>query len=438
MNHTFGTCTFPNYWTKCNKCLVTSFDGSGHTNKCKEKGQASKITKNIYSSVSMPVFKLRAENSEDIIYVLNKSSGVFEEASNSRMLASVVNGSFFFGTTPANKSTVEFDATKISRFSIAMAFFSDGAWRLRYRLVVTLTDGILCFPLYITFEKHDDVYRIPPDFNINTALVVGIRTLEAESIVFLKIYANDSGHIVDGNEFNGYSGIVRFDQFLDKTFIGSSLQPSKHGNSKRFNIGLYKTERDTENVSLEPLPTTCQNCEILKSNEPISGSYRSDAYAIAGVNFLEIGTDKNDTIHILNQSTGTFTKIDDVPFVHAHAVNGAFEISEGTIKFLASSIKCFRIAIAYLARGTFSVKYVIDTQKDRAPSVHMLQQSLDNENGIYRIPKDMKTVLIVGIENACSKSMVTIKSNVNANANDNDDDCKEVVYDWLHDRLTVN
>lgn len=66
---------------------------------------------------------------------------------------------------------VSSSATKLHRFSIAMAFFSEGAWRLHCRIVTTLNDGLLCFPLWTTFDNANGIYNMPDVFKLNTVLI---------------------------------------------------------------------------------------------------------------------------------------------------------------------------------------------------------------------------------------------------------------------------
>lgn len=140
-----------------------------------------------------------------------------------------------------NKSVVSFNATAINRFSVTVAYLMNGFWRARCRFVVTLQDGLLCFPLHSTIENRNGVIRLSKEFDINTALIIGIATTEEKSEMKLRIYANQSGYIE--NDFNGYEGSVTFDKFLDKVLINNTLIEQKYGNAKRFDRKLYKSNQ---------------------------------------------------------------------------------------------------------------------------------------------------------------------------------------------------
>lgn len=74
--HKIEVCGCPNYLENCPQCLVTSFNGSGHTSSCRSANLKSDFRADIYAQMPMPLLKMRIENPEDGVYVLNKASGV--------------------------------------------------------------------------------------------------------------------------------------------------------------------------------------------------------------------------------------------------------------------------------------------------------------------------------------------------------------------------
>lgn len=116
-----------------------------------------------------------------------------------------------------------------------LAYFSEGAWRARCRLVVTASDGLLAFPLFRTIEVHDGAYTIPAKFNTNTALILGIATKQDESPIKFRIFANDNGSSGD----DVYFGEITWKRAMDVVEISDSLTVCGHPNRHRFNSKLY-------------------------------------------------------------------------------------------------------------------------------------------------------------------------------------------------------
>lgn len=195
------------------------------------------------------------------------------------------------------KLVIGFNATMLKRFSIAVAYFTEGLWRLRYRLIVTHQDGVLCFPLYKTLKEQNGVYHIPAEYDINTALVIGIDTAELESEVKLRIYANESGSIE--KNFNGYDGTVKFDKFLDKAHCSESLKGRRYGNAVRFDRNLYKFTQHGQPAAPN-IPNQLQQCQ----------SYRINIYGEIPMSMFKMRIEnRNDALHVLNKTSGIFEVI---------------------------------------------------------------------------------------------------------------------------------
>lgn len=197
------------------------------------------------------------------------------------------------------KMVIGFNATAIKRFSVAVAYFVEGDWRLRYRIVVTLKDGVLCFWQHKTLRNLNGVYQIPAEFESNTALVIGISTKEMESEVKFRIFANGTGIIK--KDFNGYEGSVKFDMFLDKARFDDSLKEKKFRNSIRFDRKLYRlVPRDQpDDVQL----TNCGQSWCL--NRLPTQNYRTNVYG--RLPMLNVRIDiPNERINILDKVSGIF------------------------------------------------------------------------------------------------------------------------------------
>lgn len=240
--HSTDSCGFPNYIIKCPVCLVLSLDGTGHSSQCRtvNDSRASSLRTHIYVEHPIPMFKMRVENEKDLLYMFNKFTGTFNAVNDGcHLYAHSIDGAFEIKRNDEQQHLVEFNATSLHRFSMAIAFFSQGAWRLRCRIVVTPDDGVLCFPMHKTFENRGQIYRMPAEFDLNTVLVMGIVAHSTESAIRLKVYANDTGFLNEG-QFNGYFGQITWNKTTDTVIITDALTANQRANNICFSLQLYK------------------------------------------------------------------------------------------------------------------------------------------------------------------------------------------------------
>lgn len=208
------------------------------------------------------------------------------------------------------KSVITFDATLIKRFSIVVAYLLGGFWRLRYRLVVTLQDGVLCFPMRKTCDNQNGVYRIPIEFDLNTALIIGIAPSDEKSALNLRIYANETGCIT--NAFNGYVGSVEYDKFLDKPTISDNLKDQNRRSTIRFDRKLYQLvhNRQRENVQhLDSEESWCPSCLVMsnRTTNDIIKNFRTNVYAQMPLSMFTMRIENpNDVLYILDKKSGIF------------------------------------------------------------------------------------------------------------------------------------
>lgn len=348
--HSIESCSCPNYLVKCSDCLVFSMDGSGHAANCERNGTKTSIEKCIYAKLPMPMFKFRLDNGQDSLHLLNKETGIFVPVNNNTMIhAHEVNGAF--GVQEINgKTVITFSATTVNRFSVAMAFLVNGIWRLRYRFVMTLNNGILGFPLFKTFAHQNDTYNVPAEFYRNTVAIFGIAPSEMESTVSLRVYANELGLI--GDEFNGYNGNIKFDAFNDRVTPSETLKPLKYGKIIRFDKNAYQM-LPTQTL-IEDLDW-CENCmnsvrAIPHFNSDISVKMPMPLFTLQMQN-------PSDKLHLFDITAGKFVEVEGNLVTHAHAVNGIFCIDKTEIKFMATSLKNLELIVAYERNGIFGMKY---------------------------------------------------------------------------------
>lgn len=66
---------------------------------------------------------------------------------------------------------MSYDAVSIKRFSIVFGFYHKKAWRLRIRLVVTTSIGIILFPVTKTLFIENGKFQVPEDYRANTVQI---------------------------------------------------------------------------------------------------------------------------------------------------------------------------------------------------------------------------------------------------------------------------
>lgn len=197
-NHIPHECPFPDYILCCNRCLVISFDGSGHKTPCGPINTVSLLRKHIQAETLIPMFKIRMSKDYGSFYYL--SGGLFEPLA-PLLVSAATQGIFSFQNHFANFGVLSYLASHFSRLAVVVAVLEDGMWRLRFRLVPTATNGCLVFKLYSTLNMENQRFVLP-EGNSNTVLVVGIKPTSNHFKLNLRIYANKAGFI-DRNNFDG-------------------------------------------------------------------------------------------------------------------------------------------------------------------------------------------------------------------------------------------
>ena len=123
MSHTVNSCPKPNYWSNCVNCLVTSFDGSGHTAPCRDIDSPSIHRGSIYAQSPVPVLKCRIDQKHSL-HIFDKGSGIFNRANTLDLQSAAVEGLFNVKIVKG-AYVVTVLSTSFKRFSIIFAFFSD-------------------------------------------------------------------------------------------------------------------------------------------------------------------------------------------------------------------------------------------------------------------------------------------------------------------------
>lgn len=237
-DHMTQNCSFPDYILQCNRCLVISFDGSGHTAPCAPVNTVSLLRTNIYVKPLLPMFKMRMAKTQGTIHYLSNETGRFEDLIDAQVLMSAVtDGVFMFADHFANYRVLSYKGCRYRRFSIIIAVKENDMWRLRFRLVPTAIHGLIVFKMYSTLQLQDNRFLLTPENKNNTVLVIGIKPTMGHFKLDLRIYANENGQIErESDSVNAsvkwVSGVGKRGYFIDER-IDAEIEPIKTYFDKR-------------------------------------------------------------------------------------------------------------------------------------------------------------------------------------------------------------
>lgn len=272
----------PNYLLRCPDCLVVSTSGHGHLNPCPPINTISCFRSTIYANTMTRVFQLLFDNPDYSIQLLDKASFVEVtqgkqfvggflciqivvivlsnnnvQITDTKMISDVIEGMFSFKKTKNGKKIMTFSATSIKRFSIIIAFWHKNSWRMRTRLVASLTNGLIAFPLTKKIFMENGRISLPSEYVNNTALFIGIHAPTDVINLCLRIYANANGkNIYEFEKFNGYSAKIEWSRLRDEIWLSENLH-SRSAKKLRFQNSLY-----VENGKLQKIGSFREQCFI--------------------------------------------------------------------------------------------------------------------------------------------------------------------------------
>lgn len=236
----------PNVWYRCPHCLTITPEGDGHQNPCPPKYTISAPREHILSSSMMPILKLKSLKAKMMVFDHERSTFI-EVDDQLSFINDIIDGIFTFKTFESGDTVMTFEASSIKRFSIIFAVLYKNAWRLRLRLVVTLNNGVIGFPMTKTLFVQNDSIQFPEEFRPNTVLMLGLHS-DNDIKLALRVFANANGaDIIKDGEFNGFSAIIKWDCHADKLEIPLQLQPAQ-AEKRQFNGRLYRANGE-QNVS---------------------------------------------------------------------------------------------------------------------------------------------------------------------------------------------
>lgn len=119
--HHTGSCPEPNDIHCCPRCLFTSLDGTGHTTPCFPRNTISGFRSNVYAITPKTLFKLRFNDPNGKMLVLNDDIGNFVNIPDDILFSPATEGVFqFLKTLDGNAQLVTYRAASVKRFSIIL------------------------------------------------------------------------------------------------------------------------------------------------------------------------------------------------------------------------------------------------------------------------------------------------------------------------------
>lgn len=229
----------PNHYHRCPECLVFSLDGRGHISPCAPLRSISPRRKHMYSDTMTTVFQLRFDQQCSIQIFDSEHRVFFNVDPGLKLHNDIIEGIFSFKKLQSDQTVMSYNAVSIKRFAIVFAFWYNDAWRVRFRLVITSSNGLVAFPLTKTLFIDDDEILMPSEYKTNTVLFFGLHSEAEVNKLALRIWANSSGVISTTHGFNGYETTVQWSKKTDRVTISPELK-SRYARDKKFSTKLYR------------------------------------------------------------------------------------------------------------------------------------------------------------------------------------------------------
>lgn len=219
---------FQNGENTCNNCAVV------YNTSRSEHSAIKSFRYDLYAKRAFSVLNLQIDWKDDL-FVLNKATGEFQkitfgplESQTKLIHAHPVDGVFIIRRDTSGHYEVNFNAVSLNKFSLAVAYYYEDTWQFKYCIKITPKNGVQCLPL-------SQVFTIPSELDMTTALVLGIGTQQQQSTLNVRVFANTSGLINNGNgnEFNGYHANVEYNCISQSLIISDTLKPG-YGKNMRF------------------------------------------------------------------------------------------------------------------------------------------------------------------------------------------------------------
>lgn len=219
---------------------MASCDGSGHKKPCDPINKVSFLRSNVLAEKPITLFELQFNRSEVSSHYMNGSSFV-EMNPELKLISGPAECLFTINNSPNNGQSIVVQQTSIKRCNVLIAICGDDdKWRLRFRIAVTIADGVLVFQLRRKLDAINGKFQFPGESD--TVAVIGLKMLEPSFYAKLKVHANRRG-VIDTVNFNGYTGFIGAESAFDNNHkVDIDVKFITSSSDKRFGIKLYKAE----------------------------------------------------------------------------------------------------------------------------------------------------------------------------------------------------
>lgn len=240
--HSTECCEYPKFFWSCPRCLTISFKGTNHTSPCMPVNTVSDVRNMIMSRETAPLFRLRFIGVEcDVQYL--SPNGSFEDMPK-KLLSPAA--SCILTTRGREFQFIEVSTAYFTRFSIGIAIWQNGFWRLRFNAVLTNKHGLLLFKAHSTLNLKNGQFFVPDALKNNNVAIIGLKPKRNELSVLINVFANAAGDPSDDMLFfNGYSGEISWKMVQDNTGqnettnIAESLDGYLPKKDVKFNARIY-------------------------------------------------------------------------------------------------------------------------------------------------------------------------------------------------------
>lgn len=202
----------PNLFIRCTRCLVYSFNGHHHTAPCAPINTISMRRHNILAKMCSPMFNMRTKSDKNQLFFLDHT-GRFNQMKNySKLLSASTDGYFSFNSSE-QFNWLNYSTSQFHRFSVIVAIYMNGFWRLRLHAKTTNKHGLLLFKMQKTLTKIENRFVLPSGYALDNVLLVGIKPTNINALkIDFKVYANQIGTITK----QPFDGIYRYAQYNEE------------------------------------------------------------------------------------------------------------------------------------------------------------------------------------------------------------------------------
>lgn len=214
-NHETGSCSFPLNLKKCSRCFAVSLTGVDHES-CEPAHNTISYKPLVMALKPTEIFRIRIGNKSDSFGIFNGATCTMEIIDDNntvvQLLSTATNGIFSILGDFRGERLIVYNAVTSKHFSILVAFFHQGEWNFRGRMVITPKNRILVFPMRGKLHNKNEKLIVPKSYRLNTALIIGIGT--QESSTKLELYTHRETNSIGTIEWFRESDIIEISEHL--------------------------------------------------------------------------------------------------------------------------------------------------------------------------------------------------------------------------------